>query len=89
MITIAQVINDTLEEVVEILDQIAHDDGVPKKVKEKIELLIETLKEAGETRLKVNKCLDELDQIAEDVNLQTFIRTQIWNASSMLEKMNT
>jgi len=37
--------------------------------------------------MKVNKSLSELDEISNDINLPTFIRTQIWGIASMLEQL--
>jgi uncharacterized protein len=79
--------NQEIQDVIDILSMIEEDEAVPKKVKEKVVNIIHSLKDEGELSLKIHKCLDELDKIAEDVNLQTFIRTQVWNASSMLEKV--
>lgn len=76
-----------IADVVGILKDIQEEEGIPKKVKEKINDIINSLEENEETSLKVNKCLDELDNLAEDINIPTFIRTQIWNASSVLEKV--
>lgn len=74
--------------VVNSLGEIKEDATVPRNVRTKIESVIATLKEEdAELSIKVNKALNELDQIANDVNLQSYTRTQIWNIMSMLEKL--
>ncbi len=73
--------------VVNSLNEIREDATVPRNVRTKIESVINTLKEDTELSIKVNKVLNELDQIANDVNLQAYTRTQIWNIMSMLEKI--
>ena len=74
--------------VVNSLNEIREDATVPRNVRTKIESVINTLKEDTELSIKVNKVLNELDQIANDVNLQAYTRTQIWNIMSMLEKIS-
>ncbi|MBI2541300.1 UPF0147 family protein [Candidatus Woesearchaeota archaeon] len=70
-----------------ILGEVKDDPTVPRNVRTKIEFTISTLKEEVELSIKVNKTLNELDEISNDVNLQPYTRTQIWNAISLLEKL--
>jgi len=37
--------------------------------------------------IRINKALHELEEIADDINLQPFTRTQLWNIVSILEKI--
>lgn len=76
-----------LDAVVSSLSEVKEDATVPRNVRAKIEYVVNTLKEDTELPIKVNKALNELDQIANDVNLQSYTRTQIWNIMSMLEKL--
>ena len=76
-----------LDAVVSSLSEVREDVTVPRNVRTKIESVVNTLKEDTELPIKVNKALNELDQIANDVNLQSYTRTQIWNVMSMLEKL--
>jgi uncharacterized protein (UPF0147 family) len=76
-----------VKEIVEVLTELKEDNTVPKNVKEKIKVVMDVLKEEADLKLKVNKILHELDDIADDPNLQPFTRTQIWNVVSMLEKV--
>lgn len=77
-----------LDHVISMLSSLEKDEGVPKNVKSKILSIIETLKESTDLSIRVNKSLSELDEIAEDVNVPTFIRTQVWNITSLFEKIN-
>jgi uncharacterized protein (UPF0147 family) len=77
-----------VEEIVEVLTELKEDNTVPKNVKEKIKVVMDVLKEDEDLKLKVNKVLHELDDIADDPNLQPYTRTQIWNVVSMLEKVS-
>ena len=77
-----------VDNVVSSLAEIQADATVPKNVRTKIESIISTLKEDTELPIKVNKALNELDELANDVNLQPYTRTQIWNVMSVLEKLH-
>ena len=74
--------------VVNSLNEIQADATVPRNVRTKIEAIVNTLKDDTELSIKVNKALNELDELANDVNLQSYTRTQIWNIMSVLEKFN-
>jgi len=75
-----------IEDVIGILNELQEDITVPKNVRIKIEKIIDSLKEDTKLPIKINKALNELDEIAADVNLQPYTRTQIWNVISVLEK---
>ncbi|MGM5485543.1 MAG: UPF0147 family protein [Nanobdellota archaeon] len=74
-----------LEEVVDALDELLEDNTVPKNVKIKIQSTKSILTENSEVSLKVNKALNELDELTDDTNLEPYTRTQLWNIVSMLE----
>ena len=76
-----------MKEIIEVLTELENDMAVPRNVKEKIKLAINVLKEKVDLKIRINKVLHELDEIADDPNLQPFTRTQIWNVVSMLEKV--
>ncbi len=76
-----------IKPIIEILEELKTDTSVPRNVKEKIKNTIGALKENSEIKLRINKALHELDEIADDVNLQPYTRTQIWNVVSLLEKL--
>ena len=82
----AEQISD-LDVVIAGLGEIKEDIAVPRNVRMKIESVIATLNEETELSIRVNKTLNELDEISNDVNLQQYTRTQIWNAISLLEKL--
>jgi uncharacterized protein (UPF0147 family) len=70
-----------------MLRELKNDITVPKNVRLKIEKVIEVLNSNLEMPIKVSKALNELEVIADDVNLQSYTRTQIWNVISALEKI--
>ncbi len=74
-------------EVIEILNQLECDDSTPKNVKIKITSAIAALKEEKEIAVKVNKTLQELDELSENPNVPSYTRTQLWNIVSSLERI--
>lgn len=80
--------NKEIDSVIETLTELEEDTTVPRNVKLKIQDMIKNLKEDTEAPIKISKALNELDEIADDINLQAYARTQIWNVVSALEKIN-
>ena len=46
---------------------------------------MKALQEDKEISIKINKALDELDEIGDDANMEPYTRSQIWNLVSALE----
>jgi len=78
---------EKLNDIVEIIEELCDDSSVPRNIKSKFQEIASSLRGATETSIKVNKALHELDEIGNDTNLQPYIRTQIWNLVSVLEKV--
>ena len=75
-----------ITEVVQLLNQIEEDLAVPKNVRSRIcSMKIMFEKGNGDIRIKIDRSLQELDEISDDPNIPSFIRTQIWNIVSLLE----
>jgi len=73
---------DLIEELVAILE----DDTIPKNVKLKIEGAIAALQEdAVEESIRANKALQQLDDLSDNPNIPSYVRTQLWNILSQLE----
>lgn len=79
---------EQITEVIQILNDLCGDPAIPKNVKLKIEEIVKTLKGESEISIKVNKALAGLDEISDDSNIEQFVRTQIWSAVSLLEKIS-
>ena len=71
-----------------VLAELKDDVTVPKNVRLKIEKVMKLLNGETEMQIKVSKALNELEEIADDVNLQSYTRAQVWNVISLLEKIN-
>ena len=75
-------------EIIQFMDELKEDSTVPRNVKTKLEASIAVLKKDGdELRLRIDKVLEELDEVANDTNTQSYTRSQIWNIVSMLESI--
>jgi uncharacterized protein (UPF0147 family) len=77
--------DERVKNIVAALEELSNDQAVPKNVKMRIESSIHSLKHEQDISISVNKALSELDQIADDTNMESYTRTQIWNIVSMLE----
>jgi len=73
--------------VVATLCELKEDITVPKNVRLKVEKVMGLLNEETEIDIKVSKALNELEEIADDVNLQSYTRAQVWSVISTLEKI--
>lgn len=74
-----------IKEVIENLTQLQEDNTIPKNVRSKINDAILALKEDKAIPVKVNKTLQELEEISENPNVPQYTRTQLWNIVSSLE----
>jgi len=79
-----------VSDVMETVNEIVEDPTLPKNIKAKLEEITNCLKNANpkEIRLKADKCINDLDDISSDVNIQPFVRTQLWSVVSMLEALD-
>ena len=69
------------------INELKEDTMTPKGLKDKLDEIIEILKDKEEDTIKINKALDVLDNISSENNVQPYIRTQIWNIVSILESI--
>ncbi len=78
--------NEKIMEISKLLAQIEADGTIPKSARIKIKETINDLKCNGDS-INVDKVRQWLDEIAEDPNLPTYARTQIWNVISVIENL--
>ncbi len=78
-----------VKDVIDTVNDIMDDPTLPKNIKTNLECIISVLKESKpkDIKLKADKCIHDLDDISSDVNLQPFVRTQLWSVVSMLEAL--
>ena len=61
------------------------DQSAPKSLKEKINEMVALIDSNKETQMKIESLQATLEDISNDVNLPSFVRTQVWSVSSALE----
>jgi len=80
---------EQFQQIMASLMEIIEDSTVPRNVKNKANNIINILKEEdSDVMIKVNKALNELEEISDDANMQPYTRIQILNIVSMLESIN-
>lgn len=84
---ISMVINSELKIIFNEISELYEDSSVPKNVRTKLDKISTILNDDSELPIKINRALDELDELAEDTNLEPYTRTQIWNLVSVLESI--
>ncbi|VVB81380.1 Uncharacterised protein [uncultured archaeon] len=76
---------DTLQQIIFALQELEQDTTTPKNVKMKVISTLKILNENGEISFKKSKALHELEELSEDINVQSYTRTQLFNIVSLLE----
>ena len=78
-----------IEDALSNLNLIEQDLAVPKSIRSRVRTAISALAEDGKPiEMKIDKALQELDEISDDPNIPSFTRTQIWNVVSVLSMMD-
>ena len=77
--------NPTLFKIIQALEELEQDNTVPRNVKIKVANTIKLLRDESEKSIKISKALHELEELSEDVNVQPYTRSQIFNIVSLLE----
>ena len=74
--------------VIKAINALLQDRLLPKSVITKLTSVVKILKnEDEELQLRLNKTQEILNQITEDSNLPSFVKTQIWHLAEMLERI--
>jgi len=74
-----------LREVNEILDMMAKDGAVSKNIRDILSAILEELKDDCNIPIKIDAALQKIEDLSLDPNLSPYVRTQIWNLTSLLE----
>ena len=74
-------------EIVEFMKEISEDNTLPKNIKDKLGTVIEILNTNGDMSMNISKAMYELEDMADDRNLQAYSRTQLFNVISQLESI--
>lgn len=78
---------ETLNPVMQALHELGNEE-VPRNVRLKVECTLKTLQDLnGDGVMRVSRALHELEELAEDCNLDSFIRMRLLNIVSLLESV--
>lgn len=77
-----------MKEAIDTLNQIAKNSTTPKTIKKSISDLIADLnREDHSLSVRAANTISLLDDITQDPNLPSYVRTQLWQAVSKLESI--
>ena len=80
--------NEDLQNIITVLEDLKEDPTMQKNVKIKIQNAISELKNNKEKNVAIHKALNELDDLADNSSMDSFIRSQIFNIISVLESLS-
>ncbi len=79
---------ESMKEAIETLNQIASNNSTPKTIKKSISDLIGDLsKEEDSLSVRAANTISLLDDVTQDPNMPSYVRTQLWQAVSKLESI--
>jgi len=79
-----------MDEVLEIIEELADDHRVPRNIRAHIQQAMDSLKdEKQSTTVKLSTAISFLDEASNDPNIPSHARTQIWNIVGMLESLQS
>lgn len=74
-----------LNEINELLETLAKDGAISKNIRDILEYIWEDLKDEKDISVKIDAALQQIEDLSLDPNLSPYVRTQIWNLTSLLE----
>ena len=79
---------ESMKEAIETLNQIASSGSTPKTIKKSITDLIADLNnEEYSLSVRAANTISLLDDVTQDPNMPSYVRTQLWQAVSKLESI--
>ena len=79
---------ESMREAIETLNQIASSNSTPKTIKKSITDLIADLNnEEYSLSVRAANTISLLDDVTQDPNMPSYVRTQLWQAVSKLESI--
>ena len=78
---------EKVQNIVEYLGEMKVDSTVPRNVKSKMNDVIQILKGEEELSFRKDKAVHIFDVLNDDLNIDSFTRTQLWNVVSLIESL--
>jgi uncharacterized protein (UPF0147 family) len=75
-----------VSDVEEIIKQINSDFSASNSTKERMKKISKIIKDdSKELAIRTNTCINEVEEMINDPNIDSYLRTQLWNLVSILE----
>lgn len=75
-----------ISEALEIVNLINSDFSASNATKERMKKIIEILNnDSKDIGIRANACINDLEELINDPNIDSYIRTQLWSLISVLE----
>jgi uncharacterized protein (UPF0147 family) len=79
---------ESMKEAIDTLNQIVSSSSTPKTIKKSISDLIESLtSQEYSLSVRAANAISLLDDVTQDPNMPSYVRTQLWQAVSKLESI--
>ena len=79
---------ESMKEAIETLNQIALSGSTPKTIKKSItDLIADLSNEENSLSVRAANTISLLDDVTQDPNMPSYVRTQLWQAVSKLESI--
>ncbi len=79
---------ESMKEAIDTLNQIVASSSTPKTIKKSIsDLIIDLKNEEYALSVRAANTISLLDDVTQDPNLPSYVRTQLWQAVSKLESI--
>ncbi len=79
---------ESMKEAIETLNQIASNNSTPKTIKKSVsDLIVDLKKEEYSLSVRAANTISLLDDVTQDPNMPSYVRTQLWQAVSKLESI--
>ena len=76
-----------LGEISELLQTLAQDPALSKNIRDILESINGELRDDKNISVKIDAALQKIEDLSLDPNLSPYVRTQIWNLTSLLESV--
>jgi len=79
---------EAMKEAIETLNQIVSSNSTPKTIKKSItDLIVDLNNQEHSLSVRAANTISLLDDVTQDPNMPSYVRTQLWQAVSKLESI--
>jgi uncharacterized protein (UPF0147 family) len=79
---------ESMKEAIDTLNQIASNNSTPKTIKKSItDIITDLTNEEYSLSVRAANTISLLDDVTQDPNMPSYVRTQLWQAVSKLESI--